>query len=144
MTRSVSPQSSLITQKRTCYYLVTSTQESNQGNSFSSVGASIMMRSQNKMVCRVQLLGSADPVAIPTRRHARSREPRPAHRRRRRRGSYCAPLPPRLNPSPNPWTMASSKLLSSNGSNPSEEAEAKTCSTTTNNTKSHQITARSS
>jgi hypothetical protein len=75
------------------------------------------------------------PVAIPTRRHARSREPRPAHRRRRRRGSYCAPLPPRLNPSPNPWTMASSKLLSSNGSNPSEEAEAKTCSTTTNNTK---------
>lgn len=45
------------------------------------------------------------PVKIPTRRHAcsRSQEPKPDHRRR---GRYL-PLPPRLNPSPNPWTMAS-------------------------------------
>lgn len=53
------------------------------------------------------------------------REPRPEHRRR---GSYYPPLPPRLNPSPNPSTMAS-KLLNSNGSNSSKQAEAKTWST---------------
>ena len=67
-------------------------------------------------------------------------EPRPDHRRR---GSY-PPLPPRLNPSPNPLTMAS-KLLNSNGSKSSKEARKKAeAKTRTATTKSHQITARSS
>lgn len=81
-----------------------------------------MKRSQNRLIFLVQLQRSADPVAVPTRHHACSREPRPD---RRRRGSYPL-LPPRLNPSPKPSTMAS-KLLNSNGSNFSKEAEAKTC-----------------
>jgi len=67
-------------------------------------------------------------------------EARPDHRRR---GSY-PPLPPRLNPSPNPLTMAS-KLLNSNGSKSSKEARKKAeAKTRTATTKSHQITARSS
>lgn len=79
------------------------------------------------------------PLTIPTRGHDCSHEPRPDHRRR---GSY-PPLPPSLNPSPKPLTMAS-KLLNSNGSKSKEarkEAEAKMHNATT---KSHQITTRSS